>query len=127
MIKASLAQTGKRAVAAKLLSAAEGHCFLLGCGVAVDGLDLSRLVNLSQIVVHELLFLNGLRHLAIIYYRLESVLLLKPGLLAVGILLVSSRLLGVDHVGRDVSERSLLLILPFHLRIFHEIEARSVV
>ena len=117
-----MAQTSERAVAAKLLGVGEGRFFLLGCGVAVDGLDLSRLVNLSQIVVHELLFLNGLRHLTIIYHRLESVLLLKPGLLAVGISLVSSRLLGVDHVRRDVSERSRLLILLFQLRIFHEIE-----
>ena len=82
----------------RILQAVMRVLFLLSCGVAVDGLDLRRLVNLCLIVVHELLFLNGLRHLAIIYHRLESVLLLKPGLLAVKILLVSYRLSGVDHV-----------------------------
>ena len=117
-----MAETSERVDAGKLLRASKGQFFLLGSGVAVDGLDLRRLVNLSLIVVHELLFLNGLRHLAIIYHRLESVLLLKPGLLAVKILLVSYRLSGVDHVRRDVSERPLPIILAFWLRIFHELE-----
>ena len=83
---------------------------------------MSRLVHLSLIVVHELLFLNGLWHLAILDDRLETVLLLQSEQLAVGILLVSSRLPSVDHVRRDVSKCPLFLILPFWLRLFHELE-----
>ena len=122
MVKASLPQTSETVDAGKLLRGSKGQLFLLGCSVAVDGLDLRRLVNLSLIVVHELLFLNCLRHLAIIYHRLESVLLLKPGLLAVKILLVSYRLSGVDHVRRDVSECPLPIIFALWLRFFHELE-----
>lgn len=99
---------------------------LLGT-VAVERLDLGWLRFLSPNLVpiaieHILLFLNGFRDLIVIHDRLEGVLLLQPGQLAVGILLVPARLSCVDDVRRDVSERPILLLLPLRFQLFHELE-----
>ena len=94
---------------------------MLLCSVAVDGLDLSRLVHMS-LAGHELFFLNGLWYLTVFNDRLESVLLLQARQLAVGILLVSSRVSCVDHIRRDVSECPPLLILRRMLNLFYELE-----